>query len=136
MSAEIVKSDDEVSGFVNRGVVNTLHPKTFAERKKAYNTLSGAVSLDDYGDKPLEIIGVSQVYGTRVDRDDRSEHPAINTTLIGVDGKGYFSQSMGIARDAFNLVSMFGESWPEPLKISIKKIVLPNKNTLKHIEVL
>jgi hypothetical protein len=137
MSTEVTTNNDDtiISGFVNRGLVNTLHPQSWDERKAAYNTLSGAVSLDDIGDKVIEIVGINQVNGTRIDRDTQIEHPAINTTLVGVDGTGYFSQSMGIARDAYNIVSMFGEKWPEPIKISVKKIVLPNKNTLKHIEI-
>ena len=137
-----VETVDETTGeiiedttTVNRDLMNTLHPRTMEERKAAYNAVNNALSLDDIGDTKIKITAIVQVNGVRVDRKTTEEVPCINTTLVAVDGKGYFSQSSGIARSAYNLILMFGAKWPEPLEVHVKKTTLANKNTLKTLVV-
>ena len=117
------------------GVINTLEVHSFEDRKNAFNALNNAVSLDDMGDTPISIVGIVQRPGIRVDRNTGDVVDCSDTTFIGDDGKGYFSKSGGIARSAQNLVATFGTKWPVPIVIKVVKTVLPNKNTLKSIEV-
>jgi hypothetical protein len=114
-------------------LVNTLNPKTFEERKAVFNAVNNAQSLDDMKDKPIKITGVAQVHSVRIDRNTGEEVPCIGTTLVGADGTGYYSQSAGIARSAYNLVAAFGANWPEPLTVHVKATTLASKNTLKTL---
>ncbi len=124
---------EETESRVVDQLVNTLNPKTFEERKSVFNAVNNAQSLDDMKDKPIKIIGVAQTHSIRHDRSTDKDVPCIGTTLVGVDGTGYYSQSAGIARSAYNLVAAFGANWPEPLTVHVKATTLASKNTLKTL---
>ncbi len=141
MAQEIATVDESTGEIIDatprttRGLVNTLHPQSFEERKAAFNAVNNATSLDDMGEKHVSIIAIVQAPGVRADRNGGPDQPCTNTTLVGADGKGYFTQSEGIARSAYNLVATFGVQWPEPLEVHVKKTQLANKNTLKTLVV-
>lgn len=126
---------EQVEPTTNHDVrINTIHPKTFEERKTAFNALNNAVSLDDMGEKKFKITGIIQRPGVRMGGDRRDvPQSCSDTTFVGEHGEGYFSKSDGIAKSAQLLVMTFGESWPEPLTVHVQKTVLPNKNTLKTL---
>lgn len=103
---------------------------------RVFNIESDSVSLNDSKKDVLDIIGINIRPGVRVDPVTGSRTACAVTTLMGVDGQNYVTQSNGIARDAARLVKFIsGRGWPEgkTYKVQVKETKLNGGRTLKKL---
>lgn len=136
MSSELAKPDTcnnaTLIGFDTSGINGTL---------AIFNALNGAVSLDDAHIDELDCVGIATRADTQVDPLTSVERPCIATTLIGSNGRSFFSRSAGIAKSARNLcdalMASFG-GWPEgkTIKLVFKSTELAGKKTWKYFDAM
>lgn len=105
-------------------------------RKIAVNAMANADSLNDFVEVPLIICGVIQQPGVRKARGSQAQDaPCVNTYLIGVDGKAYFTQSDGIARSVAAIMAFCGDI-SDGIEVIVHEKQLKTGNTLKVLEML
>ena len=102
------------------------------------DVLNGSSSLNDVKNGTvLKVIGVITQRATRKGRNGQPDTRCINTYLKVADGKSYFSQSDGIARNITTIIGLFSDCKLSddkpylPLKVTTQK--LNNGNTLKGL---
>lgn len=136
--------NQELATVSNAGVIaetiNTLDLSSVEGRVKTLNAINSASSLDGMEETPLNVVDVVTTPGTMRDRKTGDEFPCQNTYLVTKEGAAYFTQSMGIARSINAICKMFPDMGRadglECLTMVIHSQVLPNKNTLKTVELV
>lgn len=120
--------------------INTLDLSSVEGRVKTLNAINSAMSLDGMEETPLHVVDVVTTPGTMRDRKTGEEYPCQNTYLVTQEGTAYFTQSMGIARSINAICKMFPDMGRadglECLTMVVHSQVLPNKNTLKTVELV
>lgn len=124
--------------------VSTLNMNDPASKRKAYNALSDAISLNDVMGIEITIVDILTFPGMRKSRDGSPDKPCINVALIDVDGNVYFSQSEGIYNSAMRMVSLWydpehpdrGLNNGEGIKCVCKDQPLRNGNTIKKLSLV
>ena len=127
---------------VNTGLKNqffsTLKTETVEGKIKLQRAYANADSLNDVPEGTvLQICDVIITSGIRKGRKGAPDTECQNTYLIDINGKAYFTQSDGIARDINFIMYIFDDMGKESteqgyLNIAIVKKELPNGNTIKN----
>lgn len=119
-------------------LINTFDITSAQGKMDVLNVLNGSSSLNDVKNGTvLKVIGVITQRATRKGRNGQPDTRCINTYLKVADGKSYFSQSDGIARNITTIIGLFSDCKLSddkpylPLKVTTQK--LNNGNTLKGL---
>lgn len=123
------------------GAICTVDLNDKTGKRVALNAVNNADSLNNHVGEELHICDCITEQGVRRGRNGMPDTPCINTYLIDVDGRAYFSQSDGVSRSVYTIASL----WPDFGKVSeddgylcIKCVekVLQNGNTVKNLVVM
>ena len=127
-------------------LASTISGDSPTNKARVFNATSGAVSLSATAERDgivLDVVDIFQTVGVRKSRNVMlPDSPCVNTYLLTADGTTYMSQSDGIARSAFDLVSpsMFpdcGKSLPDGcLHLAVQAKKLDNGNTVKSLVIV
>ena len=112
---------------------------TFEGKKRAFNAVNGAISLNDFEGKSIKVVGILQTKGYRVSLETGDNIPCCDSVLIGADGVGYFSKSDGIARSAQAIIRMFGNcsAWDNGvIEVKVEERALKNGRNLKLLQLV
>lgn len=121
-------------------ILNTIDNTTAKGKMECVNVLNNSGSLNDVKmGTILEVVGVITQHATRKGRNNNPDVPCINTYLLCKDGKSYFSQSDGIARNITTIMDVFGgvcavDDKTPYLPLQITTQTLTNGNTLKGLK--
>ena len=140
--ATITENGDAIQ--ITGDFVSTLDMNDPESKRKAYNALSDAISLNDVMGAELTIIDILTFPGMRKSRDGSPDKPCINVALIDIDGNVYFSQSEGIYNSAMRMVSLWfdpakpgaGLNDGKGIKCVCKDQPLRNGNTIKKLSLV
>lgn len=113
-------------------LLNTMKSDDIDSRKKLFNALNNAESLNANDSWPIMVSDIVIVPGTRAVSGDACE----NVYLICEDGKAYFSQSNGIAKSAKELAAIF--EFDSKMAIPLRVTTMQNSrngNTIKSLEI-
>lgn len=138
MATEIIAAEaTQTPAIVSNPVMALAFDTTNGEgKKRLFNALNTAESLNDADIKQLTLSGVIVQPTERVDQATGEVTVCEGTTFITADG-AYFSQSDGIARCAKNLILAYGEDFAvEPITIEFTERKLAGGRTLKQFIVL
>lgn len=109
---------------------------TSAGKKRLFNALNTAESLNDADIKQLTLSGIIVQPTERVDQATAEVVMCEGTTFIAEQG-AYFSQSDGIARCAKNLIMAYGSDFADdPITIEFTERKLAGGRKLKQFIVL
>ena len=142
-----VKATNLATPDVSMSLASTISGDSPADKARVFNATSGAVSLSaataERDGLVLDVVDIFQTVGVRKSRNVMLPNsPCVNTYLLTADGDTYMSQSDGIARSAYDLVSqaMFpdcGKSLPDGcLHLSVQAKKLDNGNTIKSLVIV
>lgn len=124
-----------------RGALVGFDVNAFAGKKRIFNAMNSAGSLNDYlSEKGLDTLKVEGIIiQVREDLDEVSGEltPVKGAVFITEDG-AFYSQSCGIVRSAENLIGACGGEFPvgEELELHFYEIKLDNKRNLKEFELV
>lgn len=136
MSQELVNAQTGEISEVEQSWDGFPAPQSQQDKIEQFNAMNSASSLNDIAPgSVVEIKGLKVTGGLRKNRTTGIMEPCKNTYLLGADGKGYFSQSAGIAKSACFILMSFGgpENWGGTLKVRVDAQDLKNGNTLKSL---
>ena len=141
-----VNATDLANPAASVRLASTISGDSPANKARVFNATSGAVSLSATAEKDglvLDVVDIFQTVGVRKSRNVMlPDSPCVNTYLLTADGTVYMSQSDGIARSAYDLVSpaMFpdcGKSLPDGcLHLAVQAKKLANDNTVKSLVIV
>ncbi len=141
-----VRATDLATSVAPMKLASTISSDSPANKARVFNATSGAVSLSATAEKDglvLDVVDIFQTVGVRKSRNVMlPDSPCVNTYLLTTDGTTYMSQSDGIARSAYDLVSpsMFpdcGKSLPDGcLHLAVQAKKLANDNTIKSLVIV
>lgn len=109
---------------------------TMDGKKRVFNALNGASSLNDANADVMTITGLIIRPSQRTDAITGEVVHCTGVTFISADGSSYFSISTGIVNSAVNLMQALGGKFPagEQIDIAFKSRDLGRGKTLKYFE--
>lgn len=143
MTNEIISANENtnISFAVPTGFINTFDLTTNEGKIATVNAINNSEPLNDHVGEVIKVVDCITIPGVRKGRNGMPDTECVNTHLIDVDGKVYFSQSDGVARS----IRSFAALWPDfgkgttvegYLSMICKEISLPNGNTLKTMVIV
>lgn len=139
MATEITTTENTSMAptFTAKPVMALAFDTTTGEgKKRLFNALNTAESLNDADIKQLTLSGVIVQASERIDQATGEAVLCEGTTFITEQG-AYFSQSDGIARCAKNLIMAYGSDFAsQPISIEFTERKLGGGRTLKQFIVL
>ena len=143
----IVKSEsteintNNIDFAIPTGFINTFDLSTNEGKIATVNAINDSEPLNNYVGTVLKICNCITIPGIRKGRNGQPDTECINTHLIDIDGKVYFSQSDGVARS----IRSFAALWPDfgkgttiegYLPMVCKESKLANGNSLKTMSIV
>lgn len=128
VNKETGEIEEPVQGNIYGDHLNEF-PKAHDSKAKAeqFNALNAANSLNDFKGDTMTIVGFVVMPGSRAIRDaitgnDTGQYaPTDDTILLDDQGKGWFTQSHGIAKSVHMILAAYGQpdTWPDG-KLTVK----------------
>lgn len=116
----------------NYRYICTMDNSTFEGKRAIVNARNSALSLNEYGAKPLTVVGVYIAPGVR----PQTGQKCANVYLFGKDGNTYFSQSQGIYRSVLDIYDMFPDfNVPDGITVAVKQTPLNGGRSTKSLEI-
>ena len=138
MATEIMATDNATAPTITAKPAMALafDTTTGEGKKRLFNALNTAESLNDADIKQLTLCGIIVQPTERIDQATGEAAMCEGTTFITEQG-AYFSQSDGIARCAKNLIMAYGPDFAsEPITIEFTERKLGGGRKLKQFIVL
>lgn len=133
------ENDNQIAAqaAVESPLICTVDANDNAGKTTIYNAVNNAEPLNSHMNEDLMICDCITERGIRRGRNGMPDQPCVNTYLIDVDGVAYFSQSDGVARSVYTLVTLwddFGKSTDAGyLMLRCIEKPLQNGNTVKNL---
>ena len=138
MATEIITTENAMAPTITAKPVMALafDTATGEGKKRLFNALNTAESLNDAGAQQLTLSGIIVQPTERLDQATGEVVMCEGTTFITEQG-AYFSQSDGIARCAKNLIMAYGSDFAnEPITIEFTERKLGGGRKLKQFIIL
>lgn len=141
MTNELATTETFTANIIPDGAFNTIDMSTFEGAMKVTNAINNSESLADYLDDNnnpvLNVVDIVVTPGIRKARKEGdSDTPCDDTRLILADGTSLMTQSTGIARSARFIAGLCGAALHGGILIRVVEKKLPNKNTVKNLEIV
>lgn len=128
--SEMVISDSTTTGTL----ANTLGGNS-EDLKLVFNATTNSESLNEHLGEQITLKGAFLNRGVRKAFGGGEDTECINTYIIDANGKSYFSQSVGVARDIANLITLYGGDI-EGLTIMVGEREIGGGRAMKFVELV